>query len=186
MTGIDPTLLGPLAPLAGIWEGESGKDVAPAPDLSVETTLYRERLVFEPMGPVNNHTQTLYGLSYATTAWPLGAADPFHEEKGYWLWDAEAAQVYRCFLVPRGVSVLAGGDVAADARQWSLAAEAGSAVFGICSQPFLTGAFCTVSYALEMDVGDGSFSYKEDTVLQIKGLSDLFHHTDENTLKRVS
>jgi len=186
MTGFDPALLGPLAPLAGIWEGDQGKDVAPAADLSVESSDYRERLVLEPMNPVDNHTQWLYGLRYSTVAWRLGQADPFHEEQGYWLWDPAAAQVYRCFIVPRGVSVLAGGDVAADARQWKLSAEVGSEVFGICAQPFLSGAFRVLSYALEMDVGDGSFSYKEDTVLQIKGLSDLFHHTDENTLKRVS
>jgi hypothetical protein len=33
---------------------------------------------------------------------------------------------------------------------------------------------------------DGSFSYAEDTVMRIKGLSDLFHHTDRNTLRRVT
>jgi hypothetical protein len=41
--------------------------------------------------------------------WRLGETDPFHEELGYWLWDADAGQVLRCFMVPRGVTVIAGG-----------------------------------------------------------------------------
>ena len=32
--------LGPLAPLAGIWEGEKGDDVAPSDDRGTETNKY--------------------------------------------------------------------------------------------------------------------------------------------------
>ena len=32
---------------------------------------------------------------------------------------------------------------------------------------------------------ENSFSYEEDTQLQIKGQSELFHHIDKNTLKRL-
>ncbi len=80
--------LGPLAPLAGVWEGDAGVDVAPGPSGPVETR-YHEHLTFEPCGPVVNGPQVLYGLRYSTTAWPLGEASPFHEETGYWLWDAQ-------------------------------------------------------------------------------------------------
>ena len=45
--------LGPLAPLAGIWEGDKGKDLARRHSKEV-VTPYRERVVFEPFGPVNN------------------------------------------------------------------------------------------------------------------------------------
>lgn len=72
--------LGPLAPLAGIWEGDKGDDTAPADDRGTEVNKFRERMTFEPFGPVNNHEQELYGLRYRTTAWRLGAEDPFHEE----------------------------------------------------------------------------------------------------------
>ncbi len=66
--------LGPLAPLAGVWEGEKGDDTAPDEDRAgVETNKFRERITFEPMGPVNNHEQALYGLRYTTTAWRVGA-----------------------------------------------------------------------------------------------------------------
>ncbi len=44
----------------------------------------------------------------------------FHEELGYWLWDAQAKQVLRCFMVRRGVTVIAGGTAEPDARAFRL------------------------------------------------------------------
>jgi len=178
--------LGPLAALAGIWEGDQGIDVAPSLSGAVQTS-YRERISFEPMGPVTNGPQTLYTLKYSTTAWPLDARDAFHEELGYWLWDAEAGMVMRCFIVPRGVNVLAGGSATADAKAFSMAADVGSETFGISSNPFLDKAFKTVRYKLSIIIHDtDSFSYVEDTQLEIPHLQDIFHHTDSNTLIRVA
>ena len=55
--------LGPLAALAGVWEGDKGDDTAPADDrLMTETNKFRERMTFEPIKPAQNHEQTLYGL----------------------------------------------------------------------------------------------------------------------------
>jgi len=183
----DPAVdhLGPLTPLAGTWEGAKGLDLAPAGDGEAETP-YRERIQFEPMGPVENGPQVLGALRYSTVAWPLSEDDPFHEEVGYWLWDPRAEQVMRCFMVPRGVTILAGGTVRADARAFSLRAEVGSETFGVLSNPFLDQAFKTVAYDLSVTVhDDGSFSYAEDTILKIPGRDDLFHHTDRNTLSRI-
>ncbi len=179
--------LGPLAPLAGIWEGNKGDDIAPDENpREIENNKYRERLVLEPFDPVDNHAQTLYGLRYSTTAWRLGKDKPFHEELGYWLWDPAEKQVLRCFIVPRGVAVIAGGTVEPDAREFKLAADAGSETYGICSSQFLDREFKTIRYDLKVTVHDeNSFSYEEDTQLQIKGQSEPFHHTDKNTLKRV-
>jgi hypothetical protein len=74
--------LGPLAPLAGVWEGEKGTDTAPDDDrVSKEINRYRERMSFEPTGVVENHDQRLFGLRYATTAWRLGEQDPFRRLK---------------------------------------------------------------------------------------------------------
>jgi len=178
--------LGPLAGLAGTWEGEKGDDTAPSDDRGTETNEFRERMTFEPLGPVNNHEQVLYGLRYATTAWRVGSDSPFHEELGYWLWDAKEKQVMRCFMVPRGVTVIAGGTVEPDATTFQLAADAGSEAYGICSNRFLIDEFKTVRYELIVTLNkDGSLSYEEDTQLKIKGQSELFHHIDKNTLKRV-
>ena len=36
-------------------------------------------------------------------------SDPFHTEVGYWLWDGATGEIVRGFVVPRGITVLAGG-----------------------------------------------------------------------------
>jgi len=177
--------LGPLAALAGIWAGDQGIDIAPSSHGPAQTN-FRERITFEPMGPVTNGPQTLYALKYSTTAWPLDSQDAFHEELGYWLWDAEAGMVMRCFIVPRGVNVLAGGIAEADDKAFTMAADVGSETFGISSNPFLDKAFKTVRYELSVTIHDAnSFSYAEDTQLQIPNAPALFHHTDSNTLMRI-
>jgi hypothetical protein len=179
--------LGPLAGLEGSWEGEKGTDTAPDDDrVGKEISKFRERMSFEPIGLVENHEQRLYGLRYATTAWRLGEDDPFHEELGYWLWDAAESQVLRCFMVPRGVTVIAGGTAAPDARSFELVAEVGSETYGICSNRFLDREFRTVRYELAFEKRDANtIHYREDTVLKIRGQDEPFHHTDENTLVRA-
>jgi hypothetical protein len=177
--------LGPLAALAGVWEGDQGVDESPAADRGPMTTRFRERAVFVPMGPVDNHEQVLFGLRYSTTAWRLGEADPFHEELGYWLWDAAAGQVMRGFLVPRGVTILAGGRAAQADRRFTMQAVVGNAVYGISSNPFLDVEFRTVRYELEVDLQTPDrFRYAEDTQLLMKGRTEVFHHRDTNTLSR--
>lgn len=180
--------LGPLAPLVGIWEGDKGDDVSPDDDrVSVERNHYRERMRFEYIGVVNNHEQTLYGLRYATTAFRVGHPDAFHEELGYWLWDAKDKQVMRCFMVPRGVTVIAGGNCEPAAKTIKMSASRGSSTYGICSNVFLDREFQTVKYDLTLTFhDDNSFSYEEDTQLKIKGQDKIFHHTDKNRLVRVN
>jgi len=177
--------LGPLAALAGTWQGETGVDVSRIK--SRETvTKYREKAVFEPVGPVNNGPQKLYGLRYSMTAWRLGEDDGFHEEVGYWLWDAANKQVLRCFMVPRGVLINAGGDAEADSKSFHMEAEVGSETYGIMSNKFLDETYKTKKYLLDVTIhDDGKFSYKQDTQLWIPINEAIFHHTDENTLEKV-
>lgn len=178
--------LGPLSGLLGTWEGEKGVDRSPDTDPSqIEVNHYRERAVFEPTGLVENHAQQLYGLRYSTTAWRVGEPDPFHEELGYWLWDGDNEQVMRCFMVPRGVTVIAGGTAKADATSFELAADVGSETYGICSNRFLDAEFKTVRYELKVEINGDEWTYSEDTQLKIKGQSEIFHHTDDHTLRRV-
>ena len=178
---------GPLAPLAGIWEGAKGADKAPDDDrVSVEHNAYRERLVLEPLQEVNNHEQTLFVLRYNTVVWRIGATEPFHEEMGYFMWDPDNKQVVKSFTVPRGCMVMAGGTAEPDARSFKMQAELGSQSYGICSNPWMAEEFKTEHYEIDIDIhDDNSFSYVEDTVLRIKGQSELFHHIDKNTLQRI-
>jgi len=177
--------LGPLAPLAGTWEGDKGIDISRVKSKETETP-FRERTIFEPLGPVKNGPQELYGLRYSMTAWRLSEADPFHEELGYWLWDAGNKQVLRCFMVPRGVLVNAGGDAEADSKQFHLEADVGSNTYGILSNKYLDETYKTMKYLLDVEIhDDGSFSYFEDTQLWIPINEAIFHHTDKNTLHKV-
>ena len=185
MTAGELDLLGPLGCLQGTWEGDGGDDRAPSDNRGVESNPYREVMVFEPTGLVQNHEQHLYGLRYRTTAWRLGEDSPFHEELGYWLWDATSGQVMRCFMVPRGVTIIAGGTVAKDALSFALRATLGSSTFGICSNPFLDREFRTVQYDLTVTfTGQNNFSYEENTQLAIKGQKEIFNHTDKNNMRR--
>ena len=180
---MDLKLWGPLRHLIGNWEGDKGVDIAPSDDRKIEENRFRELVKFEAIGPVTNHEQILYGLRYSTTAWRLNETDPFHEELGYWMWDGKASQVMRCFMVPRGVTILAGGTVKIDAKEFELKAQTGSGTYGICSNPYLSQEFETVSYQLNVrGLSSQSFEYEEDTVLKIKGTQKLFHHTDKNLL----
>jgi len=177
--------LGPLTPLVGIWEGAQGVDVAPTRGGDA-ISHYRERITFEPWGPVNNHAQTLYGLRYTTMIWRVGEEGAYHDEVGYWLWDPKAQMVMRCFAIPRGINILAGGCAAANARDFKLSAQVGSEVFGILSNPFLDQVFKTVRYDLEVRIHTGSsFSYSEDSQLRIHGQAEIYHHTDRNNLRRI-
>lgn len=182
---LDPQFLGPLKGLVGHWYGEKGDDTAPGDDRGIEKNKYFENIIFEPIGLVNNHEQTLYGLRYSTKATRIGENEPFHEELGYWLWDAKEKQVMRCFLVPRGISVIAGGQSEENAVSFELSAELGSPTYGICSNKFLDREFRTIRYELKVIIHDqNTFSYEEDTVLQMPGRQDVFHHIDKNILKR--
>jgi len=64
--------LGPLARLAGKWEGEKGDDTAPSDVRESEVNLFIERMIFKPLGNVDSHEQKFCGLRYTTTAWRIG------------------------------------------------------------------------------------------------------------------
>ncbi|RMH76799.1 MAG: DUF1794 domain-containing protein [Actinomyces sp.] len=178
---------GPLAGLIGEWEGDQGLDVSyhHAEGASGETP-YREHIVFKPFGPVDNGDQHLYGLDYRMAAWRLGEELPFHTEVGYWLWDGGDGQVLRCFVIPRGSVVLAGGTATADARRFTLSATRGDTAYGILANPYLERRARTVRYEVTLEVGDATFSYEEDSVLELAEIPGEYHHTDRNTLRRVA
>ena len=178
--------LGPLAILAGVWEGEKGDDIAPSDDRGTERNLYRERMTFTPIGAVDNHEQKTFGLRYSTVAYRIGVADPFHEEVGYWIWEPAVQRVLRCFLVPRGISVIAGGKVALGDKVMKLCAEYGSMTHGICSNEYLDREFKTLKYVLDLKItGPDTLSYESVTTLQIKGQPKPFLHVDKNVMKKV-
>ena len=101
-------------------------------------TPYLERVTFKPFGPVDNGSQSLYGLDYKTAMWRDDEENPFHTEVGYWLWDGATGEVMRGFVVPRGITVLAGGTAAADATSFTLTATPGDPNYNIGENKYLT------------------------------------------------
>ena len=187
MPAPNPEDLGPLAGLVGTWEGDEGLDISfHNADSAVAETQYRERTVFNPFGPVDNGSQSLFGLDYRMAAWRGDEEDPFHTEVGYWLWDAIDGQVMRCFLVPRGSMVLAGGPATRDAKTFTMTAECGSEVYGILSNPYLAKVARTSRFDVTVTVGADTWSYDETSTVDLTKLGQVLAHTDRNTLHRVS
>ncbi len=181
---------GPLRFLIGTWEskGLTGQNQAPDGDRQTENTLFKQRMIFEPIGDVSNHEQVLYVLRYHTKAWEEGDDEnkPFHEEVGYFIWDKMNGQVLKSFIVPRGISVNAGGDAGPDAVEFKVSAELGSLTYGIASNQFLNEEFQTVRYDAKFEmIDEDTFKYDENSQIKIKGQTKVFDHTEKNTLYRV-
>ena len=176
---------GPLRALAGEWEGEGGLDTAFSHAKGeVIGTPYLEKLTLKPFGPVDNGSQSLYGLDYKTAMWRDDEDNPFHTEVGYWLWDAATGEIVRGFVVPRGITVLAGGTAAADATSFQLSARAGHPQYAIGENKYLTENASTLSYSVTITIDDDSWTYDETTMLKMSEMDEPFAHTDRNTLRR--
>jgi hypothetical protein len=88
--------------------------------------------------------------------------------------------------IPRGQIAMATGTASADADSFELVATHGSLVNGIVSNPFIEHAFTTLEWRIKVAFNaDGTWSYDQDTVMQIQGLAEPFHHTDRNTLTKI-
>ena len=176
--------LGPLRPLAGVWEGR-GVDRHPVAGGS-EDEPYIERMEFEPIDPQSNGPQVLYGLRYRLFITKVGETETFHDQVGYWLWEPATKTVVQTLAIPRAQVAMASGIAEPDARRFTVKAKLGSSTFGICSAPFLDQNFRTIEYVLTMTVNaDGTLKYEQDTVLLIPDRAEPFHHTDEGTLRKI-
>ena len=102
--------------------------------------------------------------------WRGDEQNPFHTEVGYWLWDAATGEVLRGFVVPRGITVLAGGTATADATTFTLRAAPGEPQYTIGENRYLAKNASTLSYEVTITVGDDSWSYDETTMLQMNEL----------------
>jgi hypothetical protein len=183
-----PEQLGPLAGLAGTWEGSKGLDVSyHNADDEVGETPYREKVTLAPFGPVDNGSQQLFGLDYRMAAWRGDEEDPFHTEVGYWLWDAARGEIYRCVMVPRAAVILAGGTASADSTTFTLSAEVGSSTYGVLENPYLAENASTKQFSITVNVGTDSWSYEETTNCSMSRMGGArLAHTDRNELTRLA
>ena len=179
---------GPLADLAGEWEGVDGFDTVFSRAAGrVIRTPYRERVTFVPFGPVHNGEQRVYGLDYRTAMWRGNEALPFHAEVGYWTYDVDTAEILRAFVVPRGITVLAGGRASSDDVEFTLAADAADRDYTIGESQFLTKRASSTTYRVSVRLhGDAGWSYEQVTTLAVGELAEPFADTDRNVLRRVN
>jgi hypothetical protein len=177
--------LGPLAPLAGIWEGRRGLDVHPA-EGGTEQNAFIERYELQPIDAQTNGPQLYYGLRYHTHIVKPDDVETFHDQIGYWLWEPATGTLVQTLAIPRAQVALAMGKAGADAKSFELVAQRDSTVNGICSNPFLEDAFRTTEYRIRVTIHpDGTWSYEQDTILLVRGRPEPFHHTDRNTLHKI-
>jgi hypothetical protein len=179
---------GPLSGLIGDWEAPGGLDRAFSHSKGeVLDTPYEEKVTFKPFGPVDNGSQSLYGLDYKTAMWRGSEENPFHTEVGYWLWDAATGEVLRGFVVPRGITILAGAiGIAADATSFTLTAKLGDPRYGISENAYLGQKASTTSYEVTIttDQAAGTWSYQEVSTLKMAEFPDPFGHSDHNTFHK--
>jgi hypothetical protein len=186
---VDPNTLanlGPLRPMAGVWESDRGADEHPVAE-GTEENQYVERIELQPIDPQTNGPQLYYGLRYHTHIVKPGEVETFHDQVGYWLWEPATKTVVQMLAIPRAQVAMAGGKVEPDAREFELRAERGSTTFGICSGAFLDEAFCTIEFRIRVTIHpDGRWSYDQDTVMNVRGRDRPFHHRDRCTLKKAA
>jgi hypothetical protein len=178
--------LGPLGPLAGTWEGVTGADDHPVAE-GTEGNAFIERYDLQPIDRQTNGPQLFYGLRYHTHIVKPGQIETFHDQVGYWLWEPATQIVTLTIAIPRAQVALAAGPAAPDATEFEVTAALGSNVYGILSNPFLDHAFRTVEFRMHVTINDdSSWSYEQDTILEVSDRTTPFHHTDRNTLIRVA
>lgn len=74
---------GPLDSLIGEWRGQGGLDSSYSHLRGqVWQTPYLEKVTMKPFGPVENGSQSLFGLDYKTVMWSDGEENPFHTDLG--------------------------------------------------------------------------------------------------------
>ena len=186
---VDPDTLanlGPLARLAGIWEGRKGVDLNPKAE-GPERREYVERIEMQPIDPQANGPQLFYGLRYHIRIVAPPEVITFHDQVGYWLFEPATGLVLQTLAIPRGQSLLAGGAAKPDGSGVLVAAKRGETEFGISSTAFLEYAFRTDAYQLDVTFNaDGTWSYVSDTTLVVRGRSEPFLHRDRNTLTKLA
>src|SRR5206468_3831365 len=97
-------------------------------------------------------------------------------------------EIMRGFVVPRGITILAGGIADAGARQFSMGAKLGATNgYTIGENMYLGQKASTLSYEVTITINDdATWSYQESTILKMAVMDGSeFAHTDTNTLKRV-
>jgi hypothetical protein len=92
----------------------------------------------------------------------------------------------RCFMVPRGSTLIAGGTARATDTSFDLEATVGDEVYGILSNKYLAAKARTKKYTCTISIdGPDAWSYDECTTYD-HAIGGTVAHTDANRLRRVA
>jgi len=178
--------LGPLAGLIGTWRGDKGLDVAPE-KAGPDENPFHETISFEAVpSPVENaESQVLGCVRYVQLVQRKSNDERFHDQAGYWMWDAKTGVIMQSLTIPRAVCVLAGGNFRDEGakRVFHVHASENDADWGIVQSPFMREQARTSGYSHELALEGDRLAYRQTTMVDIYGRS--FEHTDENELVRV-
>ena len=185
MSDNDEIDYGPLKHLIGVWKGGDGIDIAPEPD-GEENNPYFETITCMAAGDVTNaEMQTLAIVHYRQVVQRKSTDKVFHDQTGYWMWDAATNVIMHSFVIPRAVCVMAGGlytgkQDAEGRTVFELSARANDAKWSIIESPFMQENASTTEFHQTVTVGNNKLSYSQTTRVDIYG--KLFDHTDRNEL----
>lgn len=184
MNEIKAVNYGPLAGLVGCWSGNKGKDVSPEPDGS-ELNDYYETITFTQAGDLSNaESQRLSAVHYLLMVKRISDDKIIHQETGYWMWEQDTNSVMHSLVIPRGVSVLAGGSFAADQDKiiFNVQAAVDDQNWQLIQSPFMVKNAKMTDYEQQVVLSADKLFYKQTMALDIYGKK--FDHTDENYLTR--
>ncbi|MBL4746724.1 MAG: FABP family protein [Flavobacteriaceae bacterium] len=175
----------PLAKLIGTWKGNTGIDLAPKPEED-ENNPYYEILTITPVdiNIENAEEQELKAVEYHQIVREKSNDKVSHSETGHWIWDKENNRVMNGFSIPRGVCVLASGEVEETEDQLTLTVftDNNDTNGGIVQSAFMQQKANTKSFKRTFKVTGNTLSYTQETVLDIYG--KVFSHIDENVLTK--
>ncbi len=176
---------GPLQDLIGIWQGDKGLDVAPDPE-GAENSPYYESINYSACGDVTNaETQVLAAIYYRQIVKRKSDNSVFHDQTGYWMWDAARQLIMHSLTIPRAVCVLAGGQYTGSKTPdgsviIEVVADVDNPDWAIIQSPFMQGNARTTSFSQNIVLGNGKLSYAQTMMVSIYGKT--FEHTDKNEL----
>lgn len=175
-TDINGLDFGPIAGLVGTWQGDKGVDVAPGKTTPL-VAEYFETIKVSVVGDVTNAgEQKLAVLSYHQEVFRKADGKKFHDQIGYWIYDAKTKEVHHTISIPRAVTLVATGKAAKDG---SITVSTSSE---IAQSQFMLDNAKTTQFDMTINLKGDSLSYSMTTHLDIYGKA--FPHTDANVLTR--
>lgn len=186
MSEIKEINYGPLKELIGVWKGDKGMDIAPESDGTEENPYYEILTITEGGDLTNGEEQVLSVLHYRKIVSRKSDNGVFHDETGYWMWDAATNVIMHSLNIPRAVSLLAGTVLNEKNYQngkleFEISAGIDNKDWGIVQSPFMKQKALTKNYRQKMIVEKGKMICSETTQLEIYGRE--FEHTDYNELR---